>query len=106
VPLGDVQQGKKGDEEHSVNTVSTLVDQLIDLGMLLRDTDPDDRRAARMWCEGLSKATGSSYFPNAQFPYRSYDTLGQLIGSPGPAPPLKGRYQHGSAPGPFFRSDQ
>jgi DNA-binding MarR family transcriptional regulator len=33
----------------AANTVSTLVDQLIDLGMLLRDTDPDDRRAARLW---------------------------------------------------------
>jgi DNA-binding MarR family transcriptional regulator len=33
----------------AANTVSTLVDQLIDLGMLIRDTDPDDRRAARLW---------------------------------------------------------
>ena len=33
----------------AANTVSTLVDQLIDLGMLVRDTDPDDRRAARLW---------------------------------------------------------
>lgn len=32
----------------AANTVSTLVDQLIDLGMLVRDTDPDDRRAARL----------------------------------------------------------
>jgi DNA-binding MarR family transcriptional regulator len=31
------------------NSVSTLVDQLMDLGMLVRDTDPDDRRAARLW---------------------------------------------------------
>ena len=49
VPLGDVQQGKEGDKEHSVNTVRTLVDQLIDLGMLLRDIDLDDRHAARLW---------------------------------------------------------
>jgi DNA-binding MarR family transcriptional regulator len=33
----------------AANTVSTLVDQLIDLGMVVRDTDPDDRRAARLW---------------------------------------------------------
>ncbi|MGH3854387.1 MAG: MarR family winged helix-turn-helix transcriptional regulator [Pseudonocardiaceae bacterium] len=33
----------------AANTVSTLVDQLIDLGMLVRDTDPADRRAARLW---------------------------------------------------------
>jgi DNA-binding MarR family transcriptional regulator len=33
----------------AANTVSTLVDQLIDLGMLVRDTDPNDRRAARLW---------------------------------------------------------
>ena len=33
----------------AANSVSTLVDQLIDLGMLVRDTDPDDRRAARLW---------------------------------------------------------
>lgn len=33
----------------AANTVSTLVDQLIDLEMLVRDTDPDDRRAARLW---------------------------------------------------------
>ena len=33
----------------AANTVSTLVDQLIDLGMLVRDTDPGDRRAARLW---------------------------------------------------------
>jgi DNA-binding MarR family transcriptional regulator len=37
----------------AANTVSTLVDQLIDLGMLVRDTDPNDRRAARLW---LTKA--------------------------------------------------
>lgn len=36
----------------AANTVSTLVDQLIDLGMLVRDTDPDDRRAARLWLTG------------------------------------------------------
>ena len=33
----------------AANSVSTLVDQLIDLGMLVRDTDPDDRRAAQLW---------------------------------------------------------
>jgi DNA-binding MarR family transcriptional regulator len=33
----------------AANSVSTLVDQLIDLGMLVRDIDPDDRRAARLW---------------------------------------------------------
>ena len=33
----------------AANTVSTLVDQLIDLKMLVRDTDPADRRAARLW---------------------------------------------------------
>lgn len=36
----------------AANTVSTLVDQLIELGMLVRDTDPDDRRAARLWLTG------------------------------------------------------
>jgi DNA-binding MarR family transcriptional regulator len=29
--------------------VSTLVNQLIDIGMLVRQTAPDDRRAARLW---------------------------------------------------------
>ena len=33
----------------AANTVSTLVDQLIDLGMLVREPDPGDRRAARLW---------------------------------------------------------
>ena len=33
----------------AANTVSTLVDQLIDLGMLVRDTDSSDRRVARLW---------------------------------------------------------
>jgi DNA-binding MarR family transcriptional regulator len=33
----------------AANTVSTLVDQLIDLRMVVRDTDPADRRAARLW---------------------------------------------------------
>jgi DNA-binding MarR family transcriptional regulator len=33
----------------AANSVSTLVDQLIDLGMLVRDVDPNDRRAARLW---------------------------------------------------------
>jgi DNA-binding MarR family transcriptional regulator len=32
----------------AANSVSTLVDQLIDLGMLVRQTDPEDRRAARL----------------------------------------------------------
>lgn len=31
------------------NSVSTLVNQLIDLGMLVREPDPGDRRAARLW---------------------------------------------------------
>lgn len=30
------------------NSVSTLVNQLIDKGLVLRETDPDDRRAARL----------------------------------------------------------
>jgi DNA-binding MarR family transcriptional regulator len=33
----------------AANSVSTLVDQLIDLRMLVRDIDPHDRRAARLW---------------------------------------------------------
>ncbi|MBV9142546.1 MAG: winged helix-turn-helix transcriptional regulator [Pseudonocardiales bacterium] len=33
----------------AANSVSTLVNQLIDQGMLVRQTDPDDRRAARLW---------------------------------------------------------
>ena len=33
----------------AANSVSTLVNQLIDLGMLVRDTAPEDRRAARLW---------------------------------------------------------
>ncbi len=33
----------------AANSVSTLVNQLIDLGMLVRQTAPDDRRAARLW---------------------------------------------------------
>ncbi|HWR46619.1 MAG TPA: MarR family winged helix-turn-helix transcriptional regulator [Pseudonocardiaceae bacterium] len=33
----------------AANSVSTLVNQLIDQGMLVRQTAPDDRRAARLW---------------------------------------------------------
>ena len=33
----------------AANSVSTLVNQLIDMGMLVRQTAPDDRRAARLW---------------------------------------------------------
>lgn len=33
----------------AANSVSTLVNQLTDLGMLVRETDPGDRRAARLW---------------------------------------------------------
>ncbi len=33
----------------AANTVSTLVNQLVDEGMLVRATAPDDRRAARLW---------------------------------------------------------
>lgn len=33
----------------AANSVSTLVNQLIDIGMLVRRTAPDDRRAARLW---------------------------------------------------------
>ena len=29
--------------------MSTLVNQLIDIGMLVRQTAPDDRRAAQLW---------------------------------------------------------
>lgn len=32
----------------AANSVSTLVNQLIDLGMLVRETDPNDRRAAQL----------------------------------------------------------
>jgi DNA-binding MarR family transcriptional regulator len=33
----------------AANSVSTLVNQLTDLGMLVRKTDPDDRRAIRLY---------------------------------------------------------
>ncbi|MGH3793548.1 MAG: MarR family winged helix-turn-helix transcriptional regulator [Pseudonocardiaceae bacterium] len=33
----------------AANSVSTLVNQLVDSGMLVRQTAPDDRRAARLW---------------------------------------------------------
>lgn len=33
----------------AANSVSTLVNQLIDLGMLARETAPGDRRAAQLW---------------------------------------------------------
>jgi DNA-binding MarR family transcriptional regulator len=33
----------------AANSVSTLVNQLSDMGMLVRDTAPGDRRAARLW---------------------------------------------------------
>ncbi len=33
----------------AANTVSMLAEQLIGLGMVVRQTDPDDRRAARLW---------------------------------------------------------
>lgn len=38
------------------NTVSTLVNQLVDAGMLRRESDPDDRRAA---CLLLTDAAGA-----------------------------------------------
>jgi DNA-binding MarR family transcriptional regulator len=40
----------------AANTVSTLVNQLIDLGMLVRDTAPEDRRAARLWLTQAASA--------------------------------------------------
>jgi DNA-binding MarR family transcriptional regulator len=33
----------------AANSVSTLVEQLVGLGMVVRQTDPEDRRAARLW---------------------------------------------------------
>ena len=33
----------------AANSVSTLVNQLIDIGMLVRETAPGDRRVARLW---------------------------------------------------------
>lgn len=33
----------------AASSVSTLVNQLMDCGMLVRETAPDDRRAARLW---------------------------------------------------------
>ena len=33
----------------AANSVSTLVNQLIDIGMLVRQTAPDDRRVAQLW---------------------------------------------------------
>jgi DNA-binding MarR family transcriptional regulator len=33
----------------AANSVSTLVNQLVDSGMLVRQTAPDDRRAAQLW---------------------------------------------------------
>jgi DNA-binding MarR family transcriptional regulator len=36
------------------NSVSTLVNQLVDAGMLTRDTDPDDRRVARLRLTGAA----------------------------------------------------
>jgi len=40
----------------AANSVSTLVNQLIDLGMLVRDTAPEDRRAARLWLTPTARA--------------------------------------------------
>jgi DNA-binding MarR family transcriptional regulator len=39
----------------AANSVSTLVNQLIDIGMLERQTAPDDRRAARLWLTEAAK---------------------------------------------------
>jgi DNA-binding MarR family transcriptional regulator len=39
----------------AANSVSTLVNQLIDMGMLVRQTSPDDRRAARLWLTETAK---------------------------------------------------
>jgi DNA-binding MarR family transcriptional regulator len=39
----------------AANSVSTLVNQLIDIGMLERQTAPDDRRAARLWLTETAK---------------------------------------------------
>ncbi len=33
----------------AANSVSTLANQLVELGMLVRQTAPDDRRAAQLW---------------------------------------------------------
>lgn len=33
----------------AANSVSTLVNQLVDIGMLVRQTAPEDRRAAQLW---------------------------------------------------------
>lgn len=40
----------------AANSVSTLVNQLIDMGMLVRDTAPEDRRAARLWLTPTARA--------------------------------------------------
>lgn len=39
----------------AANSVSTLVNQLIDIGMLERQTAPEDRRAARLWLTDRAK---------------------------------------------------
>lgn len=39
----------------AANSVSTLVNQLIDIGMVERQTAPDDRRAARLWLTDAAK---------------------------------------------------
>jgi DNA-binding MarR family transcriptional regulator len=39
----------------AANSVSTLVNQLLDIGMLERQTAPDDRRAARLWLTDAAK---------------------------------------------------
>ncbi|PZS40957.1 MAG: MarR family transcriptional regulator [Pseudonocardiales bacterium] len=38
----------------AANSVSTLVNQLVELGMLVRQTAPDDRRAAQLWLTELA----------------------------------------------------
>jgi DNA-binding MarR family transcriptional regulator len=70
------------------NTVSTLVNQLVDAGMLRRESDPDDRRAARLvltdaagarlarWREARTRLVGDAL---ERLPAHDRDALGAAL---------------------------
>ncbi|MGH7882025.1 MAG: MarR family winged helix-turn-helix transcriptional regulator [Candidatus Dormibacteraceae bacterium] len=45
----------------AANSVSTLVNQLIGRGMLLRNADPDDRRSVQLWLTEAASARLASW---------------------------------------------
>jgi DNA-binding MarR family transcriptional regulator len=60
----------------AANSVSTLVNQLTDLGLLLRETDPADRRAIRLYPTDIAVARMQEWrYARAEFVGRGISAL-------------------------------